>query len=121
MLYLSSANIGIYMSGYIIYNYEITDRSKIDELTQLSLPVNDKYNAKVVIGSPVKAVEGKVSPHIVMLEFLNFDAAKDYYYSDEHQELSKLRNAITRGWAAIVPGDSETQQVVDSGYFESKA
>ncbi len=36
----------------------------------------------------------------------------------KNKELTVLRNNITKGWAAIVPGDSETQEVVDSGYFE---
>jgi len=109
------------MSGYVIYHYEITDRSQIDELTRLSLPVNEKYDAKVVIGSPVKAVEGETFSHIVMLEFNNFESAKEYYYSSEHKKISKLRNKITTGWATIVPGDSETQAVVDSGYFDVRS
>ncbi len=106
------------MSSYVIYHYEITDRSQIDDLTRLSLPVNEKYNAKVVIGSPVKALEGTTFTHIVMLEFKDFESAKGYYYSEEHKEITVLRNKITSGWAAIVPGDSETQAVVDSGYFD---
>jgi len=110
---------GTNMSSYVIYHYDITDRSQIDELTRLSLPVNEKYNAKVAIGSPVKALEGTTFTHIVMLEFKNFDAAKEYYYSEEHKEITVLREKITSGWATIVPGDSETQSVVDSGYFNA--
>ena len=105
------------MSGYVIFHYNITDRSKIDQLTSLSLPVDKKYGAKVIIGSPVKALEGKTSTHIVVLEFGSFDLALNYYNSPEHKELSKLRNEITEGWVTVVPGDSETQKVVESGYF----
>jgi len=47
--------------------------------------------------------------HMVMLKFIDFDVAHKYYYSDEHKELSLLRNRITEGWAAIVPEDSEMQ------------
>jgi uncharacterized protein (DUF1330 family) len=107
------------MSAYIIFNYDITDRSKIDELTELSLPVNKKYGATVLIGSPVKTLEGSAHSGMVVLEFINFEAAEKFYYSDENKELSVLRNKITKGWAAIVPGDSETQKLVDSGYFGS--
>ena len=53
-----------------------------------------------------------------MLEFKDFEAAKEYYYWPEHKEISVLRNKITSGWTSIVPGDSETQDVVDSGYFD---
>lgn len=107
------------MSAYIIFNYDITDRSKIDELTELSSPVNKKYGATVLIGSPVKTLEGSAHSGMVVLEFKNFEAAEKFYYSDENKELSVLRNKITKGWAAIVPGDSETQKLVGSGYFES--
>lgn len=105
------------MSAYVIYNYKITDRGRIDELTHQSLPVNEKYGAKVIVGSPVKALEGNTLPNMVILEFKDFEAAQKYYLSEEHKELSLLRNKITEGWASIVTGDSETQQLVDSGYF----
>jgi len=105
------------VAGYIIFNYKILDRTKIDQLTQLSIPLNAKYDAEVIVGSPVKAVEGSTLSHVVILKFASFEAAEAYYLSPEHLELSKLRNEITDGWAAIVPGDSETQKIVDSGYF----
>lgn len=109
------------MSAYIIFNYNITDRSKIDELTKRSLPVDKKYGAIVLIGSPVKTLEGRAHTHMVVLEFKDFEAAETYYNSTENKELSQLRNQITEGWAAIVPGDSETQKIVDSGYFDTKS
>ena len=106
------------MSAYIVFNYVITDRSRIDELTRQSILVNEQYGAKVMVGSPVKPVEGKALPNMVILEFSNFEAAQKYYHSPEHQVLTKLRNEITEGWATIVPGDSETQAIVESGYFK---
>ena len=108
------------MSAYIIFHYNITDRSQIDELTRRSLPIDKKYGAEVIVGSPVKALQGKTSTHMVILAFKDFEAAQNYYYSDEHKALSVLRNEITEGWATIVPGNSETQTLVDSGYFKKK-
>jgi len=108
------------LSAYVIYHYKIVGCGEIDELTKQSLPVNEKYGAKVIVGSPVKTLEGSTMSNMVILEFNNFEAAQKYYYSDEHKELSLLRNRITEGWAAIVPGNSETQKLVDSGYFDSK-
>lgn len=105
------------MAAYVLYHYKITDRSRIDELTRQSLPVNEKYGAEVIVGSPVKALEGETLTHMVILKFANFAAAEQYYYSVEHDELSSLRNQITEGWTAILPGDSETQSLVDTGYF----
>jgi len=106
------------MSAYVIFNYEIIDRSKIDELTEKSLPVNEKYGAEVIVGSPVKTIEGSTLPNIVILKFKNFQSAKDWYYSEEHKEIILLRNAITEGWATIVPDINETDDLIQSGYFK---
>jgi len=108
------------LSAYVIYHYNITDRERIDELTRQSLPVNEKFGAKVIVGSPVNALEGSTMPNMVILEFNDFEAAQSYYGSDEHKELSLLRNKITEGWVTIVPGNAETQKLVDSGYFQCK-
>lgn len=107
------------MAGYVIFHYNITDRSRINELTELSKPIDEKFNAEVVVGSPIKALEGDMMGNMVILKFDSFEQALRYYHSDEHKQISKLRNAITDGWVTVVPGDSETQSVVDSGYFKS--
>ena len=106
------------MSAYVIFNYKITDRSQIDELTKSSIPVNEKYGAEVIVGSPVKTVEGNTLPNMVILKFRNFKSAKDWYYSEEHKEIILLRNAITEGWATILPGVDEIQDIIESGYFK---
>ncbi|MGB0910329.1 MAG: DUF1330 domain-containing protein [Nitrospirales bacterium] len=109
------------MSAYVIFNYTILDRSKIDELTEQSKPIDEKYGAKVIVGSPIKAVEGSTLPNMVIYKFASFDAAKNWYYSEENQELSVFRNGITEGWAAIVPDVSETDALIESGYFECRS
>jgi len=106
------------MAAYLIFNYNITDRSRIDELTELSKPIGEKYGAEVIVGSPVKALEGEMYTHMVIFKFESFDAAQTYYHSPENKSLSKLRNDITSGCATIVPGNAETQQVIDSGYYK---
>jgi len=106
------------MAGYVIYHYKILDRSRIDELSELSQPVNEKYGAEVIIGSPVKPLEGQTFTHMVVLKFDSFEQAQTYFHSEEHKELTVFRNQLTEGWAAIVPGDSETQAVIDSGYYK---
>lgn len=106
------------MSAYIIFNYKILDRSKIDELTERVIPIDKKYGAEVIVGSPVKTVEGKALPNMVIYKFSNFEAAKDWYYSEEHQNVSVFRNAITEGWATIIPGVEETDALVETGYFD---
>lgn len=106
------------MSAYVLFNYKITNRSKIEELTERVKPVDEKYGAEVIVGSPVKTVEGNTLPNMVIYKFNSFQSAKDWYYSQEHKEITLFRNAITEGWVTIIPGVNETESIVESGYFE---
>ncbi len=108
------------MSAYIIFNYKILDRSKIDELTKKVKPIDEKYGAEVIVGSPVKTIEGETLPNMVIYKFKTFETAKHWYYSKEHKEISVFRHAITEGWAAIIPGVDETDALVETGYFDCK-
>lgn len=105
------------MSAYAIFNYNILDRSQIDELTERVKPIDEKYGAEVIVGSPVKTLEGQAGSNMVIYRFKDFAAAQKWYFSEEHQELSLFRKAITEGWVTIVPDVSETDALVDSGYF----
>jgi len=72
------------MSAYVIFNYTILDRSKINQLAERALQsdINSRYGAEAIVGSPAKAVEGKVLPNMVIYKFSNFQSAKDRYYCD---------------------------------------
>ncbi|MCF6252478.1 MAG: DUF1330 domain-containing protein [Methylococcaceae bacterium] len=108
------------MSSYVIFNYKILDRSKIDELTERVIPIDKKYGAEVIVGSPVKSVEGQALPNMVIYKFSDFELAKKWYYSKEHQEILVFRQAITEGWATIIPGVDEVDKLVETGYFDCK-
>ena len=107
------------MSAYAIFNYNILDRNKIDELTERITPINEKYGAEVIVGSPVKTLEGEALSSMVIYKFKDFQSAQDWYHSIEHRELTLFRNEITEGWATIVPDVNETEALIDSGYFET--
>lgn len=109
------------MAAYVIFNYTILDRQHIDELTQRATVIDEKYGAEVIIGSPVKAVEGQALPNMVVYKFESFTAAEQWYYSEEQQALSVFRLGITKGWGAIVPGVDETDEWVASGYFNCES
>ena len=49
-----------------ICNYKILDRSKINELTERVKPIDGKYGAKFIVGSPVKAIEGSSLPNMII-------------------------------------------------------
>jgi len=108
------------MAAYVVFNYKILDHSRIDELTTRVQPINEKYDAEVIVGSPVKTVEGTTLPSMVIYKFKDFQTAQDWFYCDEHQELSAFRHEITEGWATILPDVASTNALVNSDYFDSK-
>ncbi len=105
------------MSGFVIHHYNIIDRSRVDELGPLSLPIVEKHGGTILIASPVKALKGTTYSHMVVYQFDSFDAALTFYHSSEMQEFAALRDQIIDGISMVLPGHSETDQVVSSGYF----
>ena len=91
------------MSAYIIYNYKITNRDKINELGPLSLEIIKKYSAQLVVASPTQILEGSAYSNMVMYKFKSMEDAKAFYNCFESKELKKLRNEITEGFAVLVP------------------
>ena len=91
------------MSAYLIFQYNILDRSRINELGPLIDPLLKKYNGEITIGDYVQELEGAAYSHIVAYKFSSQQTALDFYNSPEHQEISKIRNAITNGTVIVVP------------------
>lgn len=92
------------MSCYIIYHYNILDAQRIEELGPRSLPILEKYDGELVIGSSVVCLEGSTYTHMVTYRFKNKALAKGFYECEENRELAKLRKEITDGIVVFVPG-----------------
>jgi len=90
------------MSGMLIFHYNILDRSRIDKLGPLVEPVLKKYKGEIVIGNYVMKLEGESYSHCVAYKFESQRAALEFFHSEEHQAVSKLRNEITDGIAFMV-------------------
>ena len=106
------------MAGYVLHHYNIIDRSRIDELGPMSLPIVEKYKGELIVASPVKTVIGSTSySGMVVYKFDSFEAALKFYHSPEMIELAKFRDQVIEGFATVLPGHSETENVVKSGYF----
>ncbi|MEO0349560.1 MAG: DUF1330 domain-containing protein [Cyanobacteria bacterium P01_A01_bin.15] len=97
------------MSAYIVHTYNILDRSRIDELGPISLPVVEKYGGEISIASFVKNLENASFSHMVVYKFPNMAAAESYYESEENRKIAELRNELIEGSIVLVPGfDSNT-------------
>ncbi len=95
------------MPAYVIFNYNITNRNEIDKLSKLSKASDkkSKYYPKVIVANIVKPVEGSsILTHIVIYEFDNLDSANKWYYEESSNDVKKIRQDITEGWATIVEG-----------------
>ena len=101
------------MPAYIIFNYKILDRIKIEEIRGLLTPILEKYETEVIVASPVKTIEGETYPNMVIHKFNSIEDAEHFYYSKEHQEIIAFRQSITEGWATIVPGYEEEGMQVE--------
>ena len=92
------------MSAYIIFNYKILDRIKVDEIRDRLTPILEKYETEVIVASPVQTIEGDTYPNMVIHKFNSIEDAENFYYSKEHQEIVAFRQGMTEGWATIVSG-----------------
>jgi len=96
------------MSAYIVHSYNILDRSRIDELGPLSLPVVEKFGGEICIGSYVKHLENAPFSHMVVYKFPSIAAAESYYASEENRKIIEFRKELIEGSVVLVPGfDSE--------------
>ncbi|WP_444928416.1 DUF1330 domain-containing protein (plasmid) [Microbulbifer sp. SSSA002] len=110
------------MAGYVLHHYNIIDRSRIEELGPRSLPILEKYGGELIVASPMKALADPTPyTNMVMYKFESFEAALTFYNSEEMVELRKFSSQVIEGFATVIPGHSETESVVKSGYFTSEA
>ncbi|KZL25800.1 DUF1330 domain-containing protein [Pseudovibrio sp. Ad37] len=106
------------MAGYVLHHYNIIDRSRIEELGPRSLPIIEKYGGELIVASPMKTLAGPTAyTNMVMYRFESFEAALKFYNSEDMTELRKFSSQVIDGFATVVPGHSETESVVKSGYF----
>jgi len=65
------------MSDYLIYQYKIIDKTRIEELGPLSLAIIEKYSGELVVASGMNFLEGNSTyNNILMHKFSSLDAAK---------------------------------------------
>ena len=107
------------MAGYILHYYNIIDRSRVDELGPLSLPGVEKYGGEIMVASPVKMLKGKTAySNMIIYKFKSFETALECHQS-ESAEFREFRDQIVDVISMVLPGHSETQDVINSGYFQA--
>ena len=73
-----------------------------------------------MVASPAKVLKGSTDySNIVIYRLKSFEAALEFYHSPEMAEFAQFRDQIVDGFAMVLPGHSETEKTVKSGYFRS--
>jgi uncharacterized protein (DUF1330 family) len=79
------------MAGYVLHHYNNIDRSRIDELGPMSLPIVEKYDGELIVDSPVKTlISSRSYTSMVIYKFDHFEEALEFYHSSEMTELAKF-------------------------------
>ena len=92
--------------GYWIAHVDVHDLDGYMEYVRANGPIFEKYGAKFLVrGGKSEKVEGSPpgARHVV-LEFKDYETARDCYFSDEYQEVLKLRTPHSQGHFVLVEG-----------------
>jgi uncharacterized protein (DUF1330 family) len=81
------------MATYALFEVDWQDQEKAQEYRQRFGPTLEKYGGKTLCAGPPQVVEGIWNPaRLVILEFPNKEAFREWYTSSEYGPLMQLRN-----------------------------
>jgi len=101
------------VSAYIIYQYNIIDCDRVNELGPRVEPIMRKHNGEIAIGDYIISLEGSPYSHLVMYKFESQKVALDFY-QEEQKINSEARNQIIKGTVTMVPGNGNRHELGDS-------
>ena len=88
----------------MIFELEIVDEEAWAEYRQIAGPVMAASGGKFIVRSErIEPLEGQWNPaSISVVEFPSFDAALEFYRSEEYEETIPLRERAARGCGILV-------------------
>lgn len=94
------------MAAYMLAFIEVKDMDAYLKYTAVTPDVIAKYGGKFIVRNGEKTTpEGpEETRRVVVIEFENLDAVHTFYYSDDYQEVLKLRQAASEGQVIIIDG-----------------
>ena len=94
------------MTAYVIANLDVTDPSVFSDYGEQVSPVIKKFGGRYLVrGGDVENLEGDPGfKRLVILEFPDKTAAKNFYDSKEHAPLFALRKTSAKSTLALVEG-----------------
>ncbi len=93
------------VKGYVVGSIDVCDPIAYAEYAKASVSALAAHGGKAIVrGGVQEALEGRMGGRTVVLEFINFEAAKAYYDSDEYQRARTLRNGAAHVNLVAVEG-----------------
>lgn len=94
------------MPAYVIIQGQVTDPAKYDEYKAKTPATLQKYGGKFIVrGGAAEDLEGKWDTgRVVVLEFPNVDAAKNWYHSPEYRKARAIREGAANMTFTVVEG-----------------
>ena len=91
------------MAVLVIAQYEVNDPAPYREYAQNAYPTVLAHEGEFVVFDPAaETLEGKPpGPQTVVIKFESIEKAKEWYYSEEYQEIVDKRLAVTDGFAVF--------------------
>ena len=94
------------MSGYLIFDIDITNPEKYEEYKKMVPPTLEKFGGRFVVrGGRVEPLEGNWSPkRIGVIEFPSVEQARAWWESQDYAPAKKLRQEASKTKMLIVEG-----------------
>ena len=94
------------MAAYVIVQLNVTDPEKYEAYKKLTPASIEKYGGKFLVrGGAHEDLEGKLEySRLVLLEFSDFERAKQWYASPEYEEAKAVRAGAATAIFTVVEG-----------------
>lgn len=91
--------------GYIIGHITVTDPEKYQEYIRRDTPMIEAHGGKPIVrGGTAENLEGPEFSRHVVFEFPTLEAAKALYYSEDYQEVARIRRDNAESMIVLVEG-----------------
>lgn len=91
--------------GYLIGHITVTNPESYQEYVERDTPILEGFGGRFIVrGGQSEAPEGPMKDRHVVIEFPSFEDAKRAYYSDEYQEVLRIRLANAESDIILVEG-----------------
>jgi uncharacterized protein (DUF1330 family) len=103
---------GTAMSSYVVVESNVLDADKMAQYSQLAAQTLAKFGGKFITKGSAQLLHGTLTfANKAVIEFASEQQAHNWYYSEEYQALSELRNQAMESQFQLV---AATQQTVST-------